>query len=474
MDLKGGVLLIGSLFWQDYRDEPSDNIRKKWRDGRLNMSGKQDVRVPIRYGRKSCKNGEIYTMVIDNSIPQEKFGSTKFVPLKKKGYLHINEILDEAKELSKAEGPRKNLVKGIQNGKDPWCICSILINEKKLGKELANKIRVDWKRGVLSTPDTHNVLDVLGSRLFEYSLNENYELKLDWPSGLEDFDFLLCTSTKPDKEVQISGIAHNVFNRPYFFANLAHGINTFQDQDIIDELENTRENNVISNENRLFSYCIPVDDGAAPNPYFDICTLAICKPVIRRVAKVGDWVAGVGSKNVNGMDFSGKLVYAMKVTQIESMESYDELCNAELNNKIPDFKSKDSRRWVGDCIYDYSKGAEEPELRESVHKVGNIDSDKNGKNVLLSNEFYYFGDNPINIPEHLSRIIKQGQGHKSNENNPVKNAFVEFIENLGFEMNKLHGNPQLPFRVGKSLGCDVAEVRSRCAKEDLEIEDLNN
>lgn len=32
----------------------------------------------------------------------------------------------------------------------------------------------------------------------------------------------------------------------------------------------------------LYTYCIPYDDGAAPNPYWGICTLVICKPVIRR------------------------------------------------------------------------------------------------------------------------------------------------------------------------------------------------
>lgn len=38
----------------------------------------------------------------------------------------------------------------------------------------------------------------------------------------------------------------------------------------------------------LFSYCIPVDDGAAPNPYWGICTLVICKPRIRLAADIGD------------------------------------------------------------------------------------------------------------------------------------------------------------------------------------------
>ena len=52
-----------------------------------------------------------------------------------------------------------------------------------------------------------------------------------------------------------------------------------------------------ANNPTLFTYCIPIDDGAAPNPYWGICTLVICKPVIRRVANVGDWVVGIGSKN---------------------------------------------------------------------------------------------------------------------------------------------------------------------------------
>jgi len=44
---------------------------------------------------------------------------------------------------------------------------------------------------------------------------------------------------------------------------------------------------------KLFSYIIPIDDGPAPNPFGDICTLAICKPAIRRKAQVGDWVIGI-------------------------------------------------------------------------------------------------------------------------------------------------------------------------------------
>lgn len=67
----------------------------------------------------------------------------------------------------------------------------------------------------------------------------------------------------------------------------------------------------------LYTYCIPYDDGAAPNPYWGICTLAICKPVIRRVARVGDWVVGTGSSHSPIGDVAGAVVYAMQVTETD-------------------------------------------------------------------------------------------------------------------------------------------------------------
>ena len=35
----------------------------------------------------------------------------------------------------------------------------------------------------------------------------------------------------------------------------------------------------------IYSYVLRIDDGAAPNPFWEICTLTICKPVIRRNAE---------------------------------------------------------------------------------------------------------------------------------------------------------------------------------------------
>ena len=62
---------------------------------------------------------------------------------------------------------------------------------------------------------------------------------------------------------------------------------------------------------RLFSYCLTCDSGAAPNPFWELCTLAICKPVIRRVASIGDWVLGFGSTHSPIGNIADYVVYAM-------------------------------------------------------------------------------------------------------------------------------------------------------------------
>ena len=149
----------------------------------------------------------------------------------------------------------------------------------------------------------------------------------------------------------------------------------------------------------LYSYCIPIDDGAAPNPYWGICTLTICKPVIRRVAKVGDWVVGIGSKNSPIGDISNSAVYVMKITKKLTMQEYDDFCKKKYPNKIPDWYSEDFYKRVGDCIYDFSETSL-PKLRKSVHTEKNKDKDLNGQYALISNHFYYFGDKPIPLPDY--------------------------------------------------------------------------
>jgi hypothetical protein len=193
-----------------------------------------------------------------------------------------------------------------------------------------------------------------------------------------------------------------------------------------------------------------------------MCTLAICKPKIRRTARVDDWIVGLGSANSPIGNISNFVVYAMKVTKVLSMEEYDTYCRENLPEKIPDLANKDFRRRVGDCIYDFNR-ATKPGLLNSVHTEENRQTDLGGLNVLLSEHFHYFGDNPVPLPDQLFPIVHRTPSHKSRANEKCLIGFVAWLDGLGVEKNSLSGRPQL---IDKIISMTPAACRSLCSKQD--------
>ena len=206
----------------------------------------------------------------------------------------------------------------------------------------------------------------------------------------------------------------------------------------------------------LFTYTIAVDDGAAPNPFRGMCSLAICKPFIRRTAQVGDWIAGLGSKHASSGDLSGHLVYAMRVEEILTLEEYDRQASARWPHRIPNLNSADLSERLGDCIYDYSRSF--PIQRPSVHRQENMDTDLSGKNVLISRDFYYWGRNAIRLPDHLLPICHQTQGHKSISNAPYVEPFVRWFPDLGITKG-MHGWPDFTIDWKKVSSCPCCSIR---------------
>lgn len=230
------------------------------------------------------------------------------------------------------------------------------------------------------------------------------------------------------------------------------------------------------NKPRLFSYCITVDSGAAPNPFGGICTLVICKPVIRRVAAKDDWIVATGSSNSLLGDISNKVVYAMKISQKMLMEDYNDFCQNELAIKIPDWNTLEYEKMVGDCIYDFNTNLAKPPVRKSVHSTENRDTDLSGKNALLSNHFYYFGNNPQKLPNNLFPIIKRGQGHKSDSNDDYFDAFVDWIEsnyeaNRPYKANSPYGEPLLKNDFIKDKSC-ISKC-SKIVKDESENDEID-
>ena len=190
----------------------------------------------------------------------------------------------------------------------------------------------------------------------------------------------------------------------------------------------------------FFSYVIPSDNGAAPNPFWGICTLIICKPAIRRAPQVGDWIVGTGSADSPIGDIRGKVVYAMRVTDKTPIWCYDAYVRERLPNKIPRWYSGNPCLMVGDSIYDSS--CDPPKVRKSVHDENNREHDLSGQYTLLSEHFYYFGDRPRELPDHLLGLVKRGPGHRSRANNRYIAPFLEWLDSLGLEPNQLYGKPQ--------------------------------
>ena len=101
---------------------------------------------------------------------------------------------------------------------------------------------------------------------------------------------------------------------------------------------------------RLFSYKITHDSGFAPNPFGHTLTLATCKPEIRRCKRVGDWVAGFTSGELNGDPVGDeRLVYLMRVGEKTLIRDY--FWDPRFQDKIPNMKAKGPYPKTGDNIY---------------------------------------------------------------------------------------------------------------------------
>ena len=141
---------------------------------------------------------------------------------------------------------------------------------------------------------------------------------------------------------------------------------------------------------RVFSYIVATDAGFAPNPFGGLCTLATCKPKIRKYAMIGDWIVGLSSKGEGN-----KFIYAMKVTEVMEYPEYYK--DKRFQSKIPDCNHKDYKHLCGDNIYE---PLENNEYRQqpSFHVEKDKAHDLGSKRVLISDEFYYYGSKAKELP----------------------------------------------------------------------------
>lgn len=189
---------------------------------------------------------------------------------------------------------------------------------------------------------------------------------------------------------------------------------------------------------RIHSYVVRYDSGFAPNPFYGYCTLATCKPPIRKGADIGDWVVGSGS-NARGVRRGGYLVYAMKVTEAMTFDTYSE--DPRFEKKKP-YRRGSRKQSSGDNIYYRESPYATWKQRDSFHShadgslnAAHVSRDTGVNRVLISDEFVYFGGQGPEFPEALRdqggrRLCKAGIGVTTFEDAQLVADLEEWIRSF--------------------------------------------
>lgn len=216
--MKCGVLIIGSLYWDN------ENGRDEWRMRRLDMNARISVRAPIYYGRKSASRGNTYTMTFRRNDPS---GIAALVPCQRE-IATIDDLKEEAEALWKAEAPNSEWG-AIGSG---WGCVGALLGSDEAREALASAWKTHFRTtrtGGLSVVSADGILGIT------------------WPETVNktplDIDVIIATVTKPaNKPIGAYSIAdawlhqNQGFER-YFFENVSHGIRTFDDGEIWQRIE---------------------------------------------------------------------------------------------------------------------------------------------------------------------------------------------------------------------------------------------
>lgn len=182
---------------------------------------------------------------------------------------------------------------------------------------------------------------------------------------------------------------------------------------------------------RLYSYVVQHDYGFGPNPFWGVCTLANCKPQVRKHAKIGDLVIGTGSADIGA---SGHLVYWMHVGEIVLFDEY--WSDPRFVRKKPNMRGSMMYRY-GDNIYWTGPDGTYQQL-DSFHSEadGSLSVANRGRDtgtterVLIGTKFAYYGKSAPPIPGPLHYVIKRGPGHKCRFADSELTALEEWIRTL--------------------------------------------
>ncbi len=187
---------------------------------------------------------------------------------------------------------------------------------------------------------------------------------------------------------------------------------------------------------KIYSYMIDHDFGLAPNPFGQYCTIAVCKPNIRKSKnlKIGDWIIGTGSKSLeksSGIKCVSKLIYAMKVNEVIKLNEY--FLDPRFEYKKPNMNGT-LMTVFGDNFYFLDESDSWAQLdcahrnKDGIYNAEHVRKDIGGENALISELFYYFGQNAPQIPDYLKDVCHTTQGFKFVKPDKLAAQFIEWLQ----------------------------------------------
>ena len=189
---------------------------------------------------------------------------------------------------------------------------------------------------------------------------------------------------------------------------------------------------------KLLKYVMTSDSGLAPNPYFDVCSLALCTPNhMNAKLKPGDWIVGHSCKATGH-----RLVYAMRLTKVLGMDEYFR----SFPDKHPEPGGSVERQY-GDNMY-FREDGRWARLPSAEHNSEASFRQDRGRPVYLAehaDSFWYFGaDNAMpelqGFADKFPWLIHDRHGIRYIHDTGRIQAFAEWL--LSLEGSGLLGKPR--------------------------------
>ncbi|MBI1363018.1 MAG: hypothetical protein GC134_03455 [Proteobacteria bacterium] len=173
---------------------------------------------------------------------------------------------------------------------------------------------------------------------------------------------------------------------------------------------------------RLLVYVVASDNGLAPNINGGLCSLSVCKPVVRQSATIGtDWVVGMSTAKHG----AARVIYAMTVD--EKIPFADFFTDPRFQAKKP---SRSNPK--GDNFFDLRAGTLQVVNTRAAHagKADKIARDLRTPLAVIGHTFWYFGANAPEVPGKLqqSRIVQGNRrGHRIITDAKTIKAFCDWL-----------------------------------------------